>query len=207
MLFGDVPLSDWKARDGSGDAAEPWRSFASSRIAQEHGDSVGAVAALRGVLKLPNLESRQRLQAWHFLRQLGADPDPGEAKHVLGVVLEVHLKDGLDTLAAYSDRTATYINHGGRLIVWDSQDDSIGNLIDDLLRTGQSVADVIGRWEEPRRPAPPKGHVRLNMLTPSGLHFGEGPLDALSVDPMGGPLIAAGTRLMMALIERAKTTA
>jgi hypothetical protein len=92
------------------------------------------------------------------------------------------------------------------LIVWETPGDAIGNLIDNLLRTGQRVADAIGPWEEPRRPPPPTGHVRLNMLTPSGLHFGEGPLDALSVDPMGGPLIAAGTSLMKALIARAETT-
>jgi hypothetical protein len=204
-LFGDVPLSDWRARDG-GDAAEPWCSFESARLALAQGDSTGATAVLRRVTNLRELEARQDLQAWHFLRQLGVRPDPNEAKRVRGVVLEVHLQSGLDTLAAYSDHTARYINHGGRLIVWESPDDSIARLIDDLLRAGQRVADLIGPWEERRRPAPPKGHVRLNMLTPSGLHFGEGALDALSVDPMGGPVIAAGTILMKALIERVTAT-
>jgi hypothetical protein len=40
------------------------------------------------------------------------------------------------------------------------------------------------------------------MLTAAGLHFGEGPFDALSEDPMGGAVIAAGTELMQALIAR-----
>ena len=206
FLFGDVPLSDWKARDGSGDAAEPWSSFESARIALERGDSMGAAKELRRVASLPDLEARQYLQTWHFLRLLGVHPDANEGKRVRGVVLEVHLSDGLDTLAAYSDHTARYINHGGRLIVWEMPDDFVATLIDELLLTGQLVANVIGRWEEPRRAAPPKGHVRLNMLTASGLHFGEGTLDALGADPMGGPVIAAGASLMKALIERAEAT-
>ena len=40
----------------------------------------------------------------------------------------------------------------------------------------------------------------------SGLHFGEGPFDALSADPMGGPLVAADTQLMQAVIEHAQAS-
>ncbi len=42
--------------------------------------------------------------------------------------------------------------------------------------------------------------VRLNMLTPSGLHFGEGPFQVLAGDPMGGPIVAAALALMQRLI-------
>ena len=78
--------------------------------------------------------------------------------------------------------------------------------IDALLTAGQRVADAIGPWKEPRRGPPPNGHVRLNMLTASGLHFGEGPFEILSTDPTGGPVIAAGTVLMQALIAHAQAT-
>ena len=121
----------------------------------------------------------------------------------MGVVLEVHLNDGLDTLAAYSDHTARYINHGGKLIVWESPENNMNSHIDLLLDSGQRIAEVIGPWQEKRRAPPPQGHVRINMLTASGLHFGEGPLGSLSSDPMGGPAIAAGIQLMNALIEGA----
>ncbi len=104
----------------------------------------------------------------------------------MGVVLEVQMRTGLDTLAAYADHTARYINHGGKLIVWEASGNDMDQRIDALLNAGQLVANAIGRWEEPRRGPPPKGHVRLNMLTPSGLHFGEGPFEILSTDPMGG---------------------
>jgi hypothetical protein len=202
LLFGDVPLPDWKAHDPEGNTVPPWSSFEAARVALERSDPATAVQALRHVLSLPDLESRQHLQVWHFLRGLGVHPAADEAKRVHGVVLEVHLREGLDTLAAYLDHTARYINHGGKLIVWDTPDASVGGLIDQLIAAGQAVANVIGTWEHARRPAPPKNHVRLNMLTPAGLHFGEGPLDVLGVDPMGGPVLAAGTLLMKALIER-----
>jgi len=200
LLFGDVPLADWRPQDGK-THGEPWTSFESARAALNRGDSKGAVEALRHVLGLPGLESRQCLQAWSGLRELGVQPGADEAKRVHGVVLEVHLKEGLDTLAAYADHTARYINHSDRLLVWEKADaPAIAGLIDGLIGAGQQIVNVLGPWDQARRPAPLKRHARLNMLTASGLHFGEGPFDALSQDPMGGPIIAAGAGLMKALI-------
>ncbi|MFN0215438.1 MAG: hypothetical protein ACKVT2_14365 [Saprospiraceae bacterium] len=40
------------------------------------------------------------------------------------------------------------------------------------------------------------------MLTPSGIHFGQGPFNALSADPMGAALINAGAALIAALTEK-----
>jgi hypothetical protein len=206
LLFGDVSLSDWKAGDAEAERQDPWSTFEAARARQARGDAAGAVEALRRILTAPNLETRHYLQAWYFLKHLGVSPAPGEAKQVLGVVLEVHLKAGLDTLATYTDRTARYLNHGGRAIVLERGDPRMAPLVDDVLRTAQPVADAIGPWEEPRRGPPPKHHVRINLLTPSGLHFGEGPFSVLSEDAMGGPVISAATRLMTALIERAERT-
>ena len=121
---------------------------------------------------------------------------------MLGVVLEVHLDGGLDTLAAYADHTARYINHGGRLIVWETEEPEMSGLIDAFVGAGQRIAEVIGTSDKPRRGPPPKGHVRLNMLTRAGLCFGEGPFDALAGDPMAAPAINAGTSLLTALIKR-----
>ena len=204
LLFADAPLAEWRPRDSSSAAVEPWIHFETARLALNQGDTAAAVSALRRVVEIPRVETRQYLEGWHCLRQLGVNPDAKQGKIVLGVILEVHLKVGLDTLAAYKDMSARYINHGGRLVVRETADDQMAKLIANLLREGQGVADVIGPWEEPRRPPPPKNHVRINMLTASGLHFGEGPFEALSADPMGGPVIAAGTSLMQAIIERAQ---
>jgi hypothetical protein len=40
------------------------------------------------------------------------------------------------------------------------------------------------------------------MLTPSGLHFGQAPLNALANDAMAGPIINAALDLMQALIRK-----
>jgi hypothetical protein len=206
LLFADATIAAWRAKDGQSETAEPWASFAAARAALEIGDTEKAVSALQSIAASNAQASRQCLQAWHFLRQLGVQPAADRAKQVMGVVLEVQMRTGLDTLAAYADHTARYINHGGRLIVWEATGKDMDQRVDALLHAGQHVANAIGPWKEPRRGPPPKGHVRLSMLTPLGLHFGEGPFEILSADPMGGPVIAAGTVLMQALIERAQST-
>jgi hypothetical protein len=117
---------------------------------------------------------------------------------------------GLDLLAAYEDGSARYINFTHAAIIWDApgSDALIEERLRQLLSVGQAVAPRIGPWEgRGRRPEPPPyGHIRLNMLTPSGIHFGQGEYAALSSDPMGAALINAGTALMQALTERQPTT-
>jgi hypothetical protein len=69
------------------------------------------------------------------------------------------------------------------------------------------VVGNIGPWEEARPPAPPKGQARISMLTPSGLHFGQAPFDALAKDQLGGQVIATAMTLMHSLIEKAEKKA
>jgi len=73
--------------------------------------------------------------------------------------------------------------------------------INDLLRVGSVVVQRIGPWKEGRPPVPPKGHARINILVPRGLHFGKAPLDALAKDRLGGPVMASALRLMQELIK------
>jgi hypothetical protein len=202
-LFGDMPASQWPSDQMYDAHSEPWRSFIRARDAA---DTATATEALRSILALPDLESRHYLQAWNALRALGVEPEEFDAKLVLGVVVEVALDEGLDIVAAYADHSARYINYSGKAIIWESPDDSLDGLIDDLLAAGQEVANHIGPWLDPRPPAPTLGDVRISMLTPSGIHFGQGPFEALAEDDLGGPPIAAATRLMSELIEKAETT-
>jgi hypothetical protein len=62
---------------------------------------------------------------------------------------------------------------------------------------------MIGPWEGARPTALGQGQARLSMLTPIGLHFGQGDFRALSADPKGGALVSAATQLMVALTELA----
>jgi hypothetical protein len=199
-LFGDLPLDRWPE---GGAESFPWTAFADARSHLAGGRPADAVASWRAVVAQAGLESRHYLQAWHFLRQHGQGPPPEAAKQVLGVVVEVGMPRGLDLLAAYADRSARYYNFSGAAVVWQRPDDSLDALVARLLAAGAVVAARIGPWKEARPPAPEAGQVRLSLLTPSGLHFGQGPLEGLRRDPLAGPVLDAATQLLRALTGKA----
>ena len=196
-LFGDMPFSEWP-RDEQLTAA-PWDSFTKARKHLSDKDNKSATLVLQQITETPGLESRHYVQAWHFLRQLGVNPPADKAKIVYGVVVEVGMQKGADIVAAYTDGTARYLNFSGAGEIWERPNDSLDAEIKALLEAGQKVATMIGPWDKERPAAPTHGNVRLNMLTPSGLHFGYGGFETLSKDPMGASLIDPATQLMLKL--------
>ncbi len=197
-LFGDLPLEHWQ---GNGSASKPWPSFVAAHQALQRGQAKPAITMMQGVVGMKDLEPRHYLQAWSVLRSLGVQPSPDIAKTVYGVVIEVGMPEGTDILAAYADHSARYINFAGSAIIWDRPDDRLDADIDLVLTMAQGVALMIGPWEDARPGVPPIGHTRLNILTPSGLHFGQGPMEAIGKDPIGGLLFDASTMLMMAMTQ------
>lgn len=196
-LFGDLPLDQWPGPGGSDDAF-PWSALASARSHLAAGKKDKAIAVWQQIVAHPDLEPRHYLQAWHFLREQGQQAPAAVAKQVLGVVIEVSMPQGLDLLAAYPDYSARYFNYSGSGVVWEHPDDSLNGEIDQLLDVARAVVARIGPWDG-ERPAAPEGDVvRLCFLTPSGLHFGQGPMGVLSRDPMGGRGIHDATVLMQA---------
>jgi hypothetical protein len=110
----------------------------------------------------------------------------------------------LDVLAAYEDGSARYINFSGKLIVWDMATPESEALVTNLFNAAEAVVASIGPWDQPRRPAPLTGVIRLNFLVSDGLYFGEGPFEILQTDPLGGPVIGAAVKLMSYLIHQAE---
>ncbi|MBD2464209.1 hypothetical protein H6G89_24710 [Oscillatoria sp. FACHB-1407] len=204
-LFGDRPLDIWGTKETDG---APWLWFAEARAHLAAGQPDLAIQAFYRVVNTPNLESRHYLQAWYFLRDLGVMPPPDLAKQVLGVVVEVDLGDGLDLLAAYADKSARYYNYAGGGVIWDAGNGSTNPAIPEdiqrLLDIAGVVINYIGPWEGDRPGVPPRHYARINLLTPSGLHFGEGPFDVLSADELGGPMLSSATQLMLDLINTTK---
>lgn len=203
-LFGDVPLGELVKAHPKVSLAEPWASFQRARDFRDAGDTAAAVEALRHIVAMPDLETRVFLQAWHTLRELGEKPPPEKAKEVLGVVIEIGMPKGLDLVAAYRDHRARYFNYSGAGVLWERRDHSLDELIDELLQAGTLVAKVIGPWTQARPPEPRHGIARINLLTPSGLHLGQGPIEALNQDAMGGPILSAAFGLMKRLVELTK---
>jgi hypothetical protein len=201
-LFGDISLAQWaKVEDAH---LEPWSHFVKAHESLESKDNASAIAALKQVTEMPGLESRHYVQAWNFLRGLGVNPPADKAKIVYGVVVEVGMQKGADIVAAYSDGTARYLNFSGAGEFWERPNASLDAEIKALLEAGQKVANMIGPWDKERPEAPTNGNVRLNMLTPSGLHFGYGGFETLSKDPMGAALIDPATQLMLKLTQLRK---
>ena len=78
----------------------------------------------------------------------------------------------------------------------------LDSAIDALLDASAEVVARIGPWEDVRPGAPIEGYARLSFLTPSGLHFGEGPMDVLANDPLGMKVFGLAANLMEALIGK-----
>jgi len=88
------------------------------------------------------------------------------------------------------------VTNSGAGVVWEHPDSSLDAAIDQLLEASGQVVAQVGPWEQ-ARPAPPsRDHARLSFLTPSGLHFGQGPMAALTRDPLGGRVLQLGAGLM-----------
>jgi hypothetical protein len=198
-LFGDMPLEQWPPTISN---EFPWSEFEKARSHLVAGNQKAAIDCWLNITQQPNLEARQYLQAWHFLRQNGQQPPPEIAKNVLGAVIEVAMPNGLDLLAAYPDHSARYYNFSGNGVVWEHPDSSLNAAIDELLAAPKIIVDKIGPWDQPRPEAPPRDQARLNFLTPSGLHFGQAPMAVLTRDPMAGRVFQSATILMKALIAK-----
>jgi len=198
-LFGDMPISAWT---GNNSSDEPWASFKEVEKYLELDNTQMAIQILGKIIETPNLESRHYLQSWHFLRSLGVNPPDDKTKEIYGVIVEVTMKQGVDIVAAYADHTARYFNYSGKAVIWDHPDDSLKEVIKNLIGAGKKIIHNIGPWENERPDVPPQRQARVSMLTPSGLHFGQAPFNVLAIDEMGGPIIKAATDLMQALIKK-----
>jgi hypothetical protein len=159
----------------------------------------GNAADLQRVIDDNTLETRARILAYNRLLALGHPP---ARKELLGVIVEVGLDQGLDTLAAYTDGTARYINYTGSLVVWEAPNEESNRLIGDLFGRSLQIVQQIGPWDQPRKAHPAKGSLRLSFLVSDGLYFGEGPMQVLFNDPMAGATLASATALMQYLTSK-----
>jgi hypothetical protein len=115
------------------------------------------------------------------------------------------MRSGFDTLAAYEDRSARYINFSGAAIIWEAPDSRMDGLIRDLLGAGEALAELL----EPRegsRPPLVSQQGRISLLTPSGLLLGEASFEALAGDSIAGPIISAAAALMQSLMRAAESS-
>jgi hypothetical protein len=198
LLFGDVPLAEW-GRDVKLDA-EPWLTFRRARRAVQEQKTSEAARGLVEITEMPGLESRQYLQAWSALRELGVQPGAADQFRVLGVVVEVSVGSGADVVAAFADRRARYLNHAGPVIIWEAPDHSLDNQVRDLLAAAEAAANTLPSVAARAQCT----EVLLSILTAGGCRQVQGAFDAIQADPNSGSVLKAAFQLMLALQSRTR---
>jgi hypothetical protein len=106
------------------------------------------ISALESLAADVSQEGRIRSLAYQRLRSVGKKV---ASKVLLGVIVEVPLSEGLDTLAAYSEGGVRYINKAGKLAVFEGVP-SLQPAIQDLFKASQPVVDRTGPWDRSRLP-------------------------------------------------------
>lgn len=157
------------------------------------------IAALRALAEDQSQESRIRMLAYSRLR---ACNERVPEKKLLGVIIEMSLDDGLDVLAAFEDGGARYMNHSEKMTVFETAPADIEIKIRKLLAASQTAVNQIGPWDQARLAPPQKENVRMTFLVSDGLYFGQGPIDFMEKEPMAAPIIAAGTELLVAIVNK-----
>lgn len=184
MLFCDRPeLLSFKGSQ----KIYPWDVLLAHQPSISHLQAVADDELVESRLRL--FASNMLLKRWH----------KASRKELLGVVIEVGMAEGLDTLAAYKDGSARYINHTGKMLFWETRTAESESLITRLFEHSQEVVNKIGPWDRERLNPPPANFIRLSFLVTDGLYFGQGPFDELSKDALAAPVIEAATQLLIFL--------
>lgn len=153
-------------------------------------------ASLEALASDPSAEGRVRFLAYSRLREQGKIVQP---KILLGVIIEVPLSGGLDTLAAFSEGGVRYINQSGKLVVIEGAEGFLP-VVKKLFSVSEPVVSQIGPWAKPRLAPPKQGNVRLTFLVSDGLYFGEGPMSIMQSEAMAGPIINNAAELLQAVV-------
>ena len=147
-----------------------------------------------------DIESRTRVLAFNRLRAMKASVP---RKRLLGTIIEMPLHGGLDTLAIYLDHRLRYINHTGKMVIFEGAPASLVPGLDDILRASQFVVNRYGPWDKVRKPPPTGDLTRMTFLVSDGLYFGEGRSADLFQDRFAAPILSAVGQLVPLLVEEA----
>ena len=150
------------------------------------------------IAKDDETESRIRLLAYNWLRE---NNHPVPKSKLLGVVVEVPLEEGIDTLAAYLDGRVRYINQTEKMTIVEDGFHALNSLATDFVTVSSPILSQIGPWDEARLPPPEKGMIRLTFLAADGLYFGEGPFEAMQQNALSAPIVLKAIELLQAVVN------
>lgn len=192
LLFASQSLKEQVQNIHLDGSTGPFQSIVDAAKLADTGKKEEAISLLRSVLDTPPLETRLQLWVWSGLRELGQKPDPKLAHEVLGAIIEMPSRGGYDTLAAYVDGSARYLNFSGAAIFWDADDSAIKSLCQALV---DATIPASNQAKPRTNLSLPKGSAQATLLTRSG--------PFVIVTPPS-PVLEAGANLMMELMKRAQ---
>jgi len=143
-------------------------------------------------------ESRVRLLASHWLRSAGHAVSSTE---VLGIVVEVPMQEGHDALAAYADGSVRYINHTGRVAVFEGKPEEVAHQARMLVHAAIPAAATAQL--RTRGAAPTLGNVRFTFLAADGLHVRDGTFGEFGRDALAGPVLKQAQALLDLIVRQA----
>ena len=73
-------------------------------------------------------------------------------------------------------------------------------MVQRLFEAGRPVIAQIGAWDKPRLALPATGNIRLSFLVSDGLHFRQGTMSVMQIEPMAAPFIRLATELLQAVV-------
>jgi hypothetical protein len=187
LLFCDV---DSALRPLSGEEATNWQKVLFSEPAD--GSALAALATDASA------EGRIRALAFNRLRAVG---EVVPRRVLLGIVVEVALEGGLDTLAAFSDGGIRYINQSSKLLLSDGPNLDFQPLVAELLAAGADLINQLSPSQRVRQPPPRKGNLRITFIASDGLYGGEGTMSAMQSNPMAAPVVERASKLLLKVVE------
>jgi hypothetical protein len=191
-LFACQPMNELAQRLTLDGNPGPFQTFADAAELANSVKKEEAKSRLHSILGLPNLETRIQLWVWSALRELGERPDPKSGKEVLGVVVEMPMRGAYDTLAAYQDGSARYLNFSGKAIFWDKHDVAIKSLCQRLIDSTIPESSLAVPRQDTMLP---KSGSQVTLLTRSGMYVISEPRQSV---------VSAGSALMLELMKSAK---
>jgi hypothetical protein len=122
------------------------------------------------------------------------------AGKLLGVIFEVPIDNGLDTLAVYADGRVRYINHTGVMSIFEGTPPEIAAGGKAIVA---SAATVVGSFKpsDKDRAAPPTVEVRVTLLVSDGLYVAQESWQEIGSDPKLGPVVLKGAQLLQLVVK------
>lgn len=200
LLFADQTLDELSgALSGDESPAYPdaWKQLIQAADYLRRNKQTQATELLLAIIKNPSISTRMLLWGWTALRQIGIRPQPSEASEIRGVVIQVPVEQGADVLAVYADGTARYVNHSGKIIVWESTDTRIARNVQEILDLSKAIDpnssdDLSGTAS---------GIVRVTLLTFNGNRSVDVAIHLLQGSPVNS-VLTKGAELIRNLIQQ-----